>query len=250
MKVIESLLTRNPCYAKNLKRDDPRYTSFQDNGPKGLMLHSIGCPQPNAEVLVRSWNRETYDGACVHAFIDGNTGVVYQTLPWRYRGWHCGDDANNTHIGVEMCEPGCIKYTGSASFACSDLEEARAVAKRTYDSAVELFATLCWKYDLDPLADGVILSHKEGHARGIASNHGDPEHLWTQLGLPYTMDSFRKEVAAWVNKDIDWSADAVAWATKNGVMLGGTDGDLMLDEPLTRRQFCVMLKRYHDAFDK
>ena len=73
---------------------------------------------------------------------------------------------------------------------------AKAVAKRTYETAVELSAMLCKKYSLDPLADGVIISHKEGCARGIASNHGDPEHLWEQLGTGYTMDGFRKAVRA------------------------------------------------------
>lgn len=36
-----------------------------------------------------------------------------------------------------MCEPSCIKYTGGSSFTCSDKATARAVAKRTYESAVE-----------------------------------------------------------------------------------------------------------------
>lgn len=76
------------------------------------------------------------------------------------------------------------------------LEEARACAKRSYDAAVELFAMLCGKFGLDPLADGVIVSHAEGHKRGIASNHGDSEHLWRQLGLPYSMDGFRRDVKA------------------------------------------------------
>ena len=73
---------------------------------------------------------------------------------------------------------------------------AKAVAKRTYEAAVELFAMLCKQYGLNPTADGVIISHKEGHSRGIASNHGDLEHLWTQLGMGYTMDGFRQAVKA------------------------------------------------------
>lgn len=76
------------------------------------------------------------------------------------------------------------------------LEEARACAKRTYNAAVELFAMLCGKFGLNPLGDGVIVSHAEGYKRGIASNHGDPEHLWRQLGIGYTMDGFRKDVKA------------------------------------------------------
>ena len=46
------------------------------------------------------------------------------------------------------------------------------------------------------MKDGVIISHKEGCVRGVASNHGDPEHLWNQLGTGYTMNGFRKAVQA------------------------------------------------------
>lgn len=189
MKLVENIMTKNPCY-----------TGGRKITVKGLMLHSVGCPQPNASVFVNSWNRADYDNACVHAFIDGNTGTVYQTLPWNHRGWHCASgnngSGNNTHIGVEMCEPACIRYTGGSSFTCSDTPTAKEVAKRTYDAAVELFAMLCNQFNLDPLADGVIVSHREGHSRGIASNHGDPEHLWNGLGMGYTMNGFRAAVKA------------------------------------------------------
>lgn len=190
MKLIESILTKNPCY-----------TAGRKITVKGLMLHSVGCPQPKASVFINNWNSASYDRACVHGFIDGNDGTVYQTLPWNHRGWHGGGDSNNTHIGVEMCEPACIKYTGGATFTCSDTATAKAVAKRTYEAAVELFAYLCNMFSLDPLADGVIISHREGHSRGIASNHGDPEHLWNQLGMGYTMTTFRNAVKAAMGKE-------------------------------------------------
>ena len=185
MKLVQSFLTKNPCY-----------TAGRKITVKGLMLHSVGCPQPRASVFISNWNRADFTSACVHGFIDGNDGTAYQTLPWEHRGWHCGGGANNTHIGIEMCEPSCIRYMGGASFTCTDTAAAKAVAKRTYETAVELFAMLCKKFGLDPLADGGIISHKEGHSRGVASNHGDPEHLWTQLGMGYTMDGFRRAVKA------------------------------------------------------
>jgi len=183
MNIIKSILTKNPCY-----------TAGKTIKVKGLMLHSVGCPQPNASVFVNAWNSASYDRACVHAFIDAKTGDVHQTLPWNFRGWHSGGYANNTHIGVEMCEPDCIKYTGGASFTCSDPAKAKGMVQRTYNSAVELFAFLCKEYNLDPMKTGVIISHKEGCAMGWASNHADPEHLWSQLGLKYTMDTFREAV--------------------------------------------------------
>lgn len=185
MNIIDSIVTRNPCY-----------TAGRKITVKGLMLHSVGCPQPSASVFINQFNNPNYRRACVHAFIDGNTGDVYKTLPWNFRGWHGGGASNNTHIGVEICEPDCIKYTGGATFTCSNTAKAKASVEKSYKAAVELFAFLCKEYALNPLADGVIVSHAEGFKRGIATNHGDPEHLWSQLGTGFTMDKFRKDVKA------------------------------------------------------
>lgn len=206
MKIVEHFLTRNRCYQ-----------AAKQNTKGGLMLHSVGCPQPSAQVFVNSWNSAD-KSACVHAFIDANTGDVYQTLPWEYRGWHCGSgpngSGNNTHIGVEMCEPACIRYTGGARFTCSNVEEARAAVRRTYESAVQLFAELCERFRLDPLTDGVILSHEEGHKRGIASNHGDPVHLWNQLNMGYTMDGFRKAIKAAMGSPVAPSVTQITGAAQ------------------------------------
>ena len=118
LTVHQTYLTQNDCY-----RSGGALT------PQGLMLHSVGCAQPDAMAFVQSWTQPGVK-ACVHGFIDATTGAVYQTLP----------------------------------------------------------------LSLDPLGDGVILSHREGHQRGIATNHGDPEHLWSPFGL--TMDIFRQAVSA------------------------------------------------------
>lgn len=212
MKIIETILTKNRCYIKG-----------QTIEVKGLMLHSIGCPQPHAQNLVSSWNTPNIS-VCVHAFIDGITGDVYQTLPWNRRGWHCGSgpngSANSTHIGVEMCEPASIRYTTGANFVCSNLEDARKVARTTYASAVQLFAKLCKEYSLDPLKDGVIISHSEGHARGIASNHGDVEHIWRGLSLGLTMDGFRKDVKAAMNGQTDTQPEKQPEKTEKSVKTG------------------------------
>ena len=74
MKLIESIMTNNPCYKAGKK-----ITVL------GLMLHSVGCSQPKALAFINSWNKSSYDRACVHTFIDGNDGTVYQTLPWNHR---------------------------------------------------------------------------------------------------------------------------------------------------------------------
>ena len=41
-----------------------------------------------------------------------------------------------------------------------------------------------------------------------------------------------------------WSDEAVAWATENGIIYGDGNGNLMLDEPCTRRQMVTFLHRF------
>ena len=182
MNLIQNYLTESGCYKAG------KHITVQ-----GLMIHSVGCPQPKADVFMKNWNRADAN-ACVHAIIEPG-GNVYQILPWEHRGWHCGGSANNTHIGVEMTEPAAIKYTSGAAWVeTGDGENTKAHVLATYRYVVELFTHLCQRYHLDPMADGVIISHSEGCRRGIASNHGDVEHLWSKFGL--SMGQFRKDIKA------------------------------------------------------
>lgn len=231
MKIIEAFAVKNKCYQAGA----PLY-------PQGIMLHSVGCAQPSAAVFARSFNQYQPGGAsvCVHAFAQAD-GTVYQTLPWETIAWHCGGSANSTHIGVEMTEP---------SAGMTYAEAAEQIAG-TYHTAVELFAALCKQYELDPAQDGVIIGHAEGHRRGVASNHADPEHLWRQLGMGCTMDGFRRDVAEAMAKEdreevpdmprYDSVAEMPQWARAGvqrlidrGALQGNTDGKLDVSEDMLR----------------
>ena len=185
MKLYTQILTKNDCYK-----------SGRTITPSGVMVHSTGANNPklsryvpgNAEIGYNTggnhWDMPG-TGACVHAFIgklaDDSVGVV-QTLPWNRRGWHCGKgsrgSANDTHIAFEICEDG--------------LQDA-GYFEAVYQAAVELTADLCRQYGLDPMKDGVVICHSEGHARGIASNHADVMHWFPMHGK--TMNDFRADVA-------------------------------------------------------
>lgn len=232
MHIIEVFTTGNKCYQVGAPLR-----------PQGLMLHSIGTPQPSAAVLARYFDQYQPGGqsVCVHAFVQAD-GTIYQTLPWEMRGWHCGGAANGTHIGVEMTEPGAgMAYAESAEQITG-----------TYRTAVALFAQLCGVYGLNPLADGVIIGHAEGHRRGVASNHADPELLWDTYGMGYTMDGFRRDVAAAMaakntdTEDEDMTRyntidDVPEWArgdlqrmVREGVLQGDANGKLDLSEDMLR----------------
>lgn len=229
VNIIEAFAEKNRCYQIGAALY-----------PQGIMLHSVGCAQPSAAVFARSFNQYQPGGqsVCVHAFAQAD-GTVYQLLPWEMRGWHCGGSANSTHIGVEMTEP---------SEGMTYAEAAEQIAG-TYHTAVELFAALCKQYGLDPAQDGVIIGHAEGHRRGVASNHADPELLWRQYGMGYTMDGFRADVAAAMDKNDNeedeenmvrynkieeipnWAQDTVRALVDAGALggVGGGNLDLSMD---------------------
>ena len=229
MQIIPAFVTQNKCYQAGAPLT-----------PRGIMLHSVGTPQPSAAVFARSFNQYQPGGVsvCVHAFAQAD-GTVYQTLPWEMRGWHCGGSANSTHIGVEMTEP-------SAGMTRSEAAEQIA---GTYRTVVELFAELCKQYELDPAQDGVLIGHAEGHRRGVASNHADPELLWRTYDMGYTMDGFRRDVAAAMNENDNeededdmvryntieevpsWAQDTVRALMDAGALggVGGGNLDLSMD---------------------
>lgn len=188
MNLHTLILTENACYKAG-----------RTITPKGIMVHSTGANNPWLRRYVgpddgllgqnrhgNHWNQLKPGGrlVCVHAFIgklkDGSI-ATYQTLPWNHRGWHCGrgvrGSGNDTHISFEICED---NLTDAAYF------------NAVYKEAAELCAFLCKEYTLDPMADGIIIGHYEGHRRGIASNHADPGHWFPRHGK--SMDTFRVEV--------------------------------------------------------
>jgi N-acetylmuramoyl-L-alanine amidase len=181
MDLRKRILTENECYKAGRTIE-----------VKGLMLHSTGANNPKLSRYVDApdlgdispyhWNTLRPGGrqVCVHGFIgyDKDKNIAtYQTLPWNHRGWGGGGSSNNTHIHVEICE--------------ANLNDSQYF-KKVYQEAVELFAYLCAKFDLDPLKD--IITHTEGNKMGIASNHADVMHWFPKHGKD--MDDFRRDVKA------------------------------------------------------
>ena len=233
MQIIEAFVTQNPLYQQ--------YTKIP---VRKLVLHSVGCPQPSAAVFARQWQTARY---FAHAVLQAD-GTVYQVAPWDCRLMHVGA-ANAYSIGVEMTEPDCIRYTSGATFVCSDRTRAVAQVAGTYNTAVELFAQLCTQFGLDPRSD--IISHAEAGKLGIGTNHADPEHLWRQLGTGYTMDGFRRDVAAAMDENdykedddviryttIDdvpgWAQDTVRALVDVGALKGDERGNLDLSMDMIR----------------
>lgn len=189
MNLNKLIFTENACYKAN-----------KNITVKGIMVHSTGANNPWLKRYVgpddgklgknqynNHWNQNKPDGreVCVHGFIgkmDDGSVATYQTLPWDMRGWHAGGNANNTHIGFEICEDG--------------LADGNYFAK-VYKEAVALCAYLCKQYGL---TEEKIICHSEGYKLGIASNHGDVMHWFPKHGK--SMDIFRADVKALLSSTV------------------------------------------------
>src|SRR5690606_25843071 len=187
MKLNTRFMTKNDCYKAGRKIS-----------PQGIMIHSTATPGVMAADWFNRWNKsyqagETSRQVAVHAFLDDKE--VWQYLPWNHRGWHCGGRANNTHIGIEICEPGGFSYGRGSAMVGYDTKKNEDYFRKAWDNAVKLCVQLCKTYDF---TERDILCHSEGHEKGIASNHFDVMHWFPKHGE--NMNTFRAAVKLALNE--------------------------------------------------
>lgn len=192
-----------------------KYWNLPDINVKGLCLHSVGCPQPKADVFAKKFNSPNAR-ASIHGCLE--PGRFIEMAPcFKQKGrtkkcYHVGSGSkgsrNSTHIGIEMTEPSTIKYTGGASFKDLNPENTRKHIIGVTETAAELFADLCIFHGLT-VNDISITTHRQSHLDGYGGNHGDPEHIWKVIG--YTLKDFRRDVQAHIDAK---KGDVLALMTK------------------------------------
>lgn len=258
---------------RNTTEIEVSYTTKSDgwnNGfivPKGIVLHSTAWPGKDAR-YIRDYFDAPNRGASIHAAVDDRRAV--QCLPWTKKAGHVGRGSrgtlNSTHIGVEMCEPSGLVYDSSGSIIVR-YEPAPGYFQKVWKNAAALFAMLCRRFGLDPMGDGVILSHAEAHARGYGDNHADTAHWFRWEGV--TMDDFRAAVRDMKGEEAEeemsyeqfveymdrymseavkdepdaWAKEAAEKAVARGIVQGDGSGAFNWHKPLTREAYVVMQDR-------
>ena len=181
MNIKEALCTGNS-----------RYKAGQTFAPQGVVLHSIGTPQPSAQVLRDYWQRNGSQYV-VHYMVSDSQ--ILHCMPDNYKCWHVGSPGNAKYIGIEMGEPSQIRYTSGAKFTVSDLAAAQRYAEAAYKNAVQLIAYLCKRYGWEP--QNAVWTHYEiTRQRMSNTDHVDPQHLWDGLGMGYDLAKLRRDVKA------------------------------------------------------
>lgn len=183
MELTQYYMEKNPCYSK----PSPMV-------PSGIVVHDTSAGNTNISRYVgpddgiigpnrygNDWNKPTAN-KMVHAFIgtDKNGTVrTYNVLPWTYKCWGCGGGSkgsyNNSHIQFEICDD---KYVSKDYF------------DKIWKESTELCAYLLKMFNLTP---DTIVSHKEAHQKGYASDHSDTSVWFGKFGK--TMNDFRGAVA-------------------------------------------------------
>lgn len=182
INMLKCLLTNNGCY-----KEAARMT------PVGIIIHSTGANNPNLRRYVQpddgiigfniyenDWNNADTD-VCVHGFVGktfkGDVRFV-QTLPWNFQCWGCGEgwrgSYNRGYIQIEVCE--------------DDLTDEKYF-ERAFAVAMEVTRYLMKQYNISL---NNVISHKEAHDRGYASDHVDCNHWLAKFGKD--MDWFRQQV--------------------------------------------------------
>ena len=204
------------------------YASGKTQNNKGVQIHSTGANNPRLRRYVQpdparllpnpnnnDWNhpgKTTCAGGAVGKMDDGNDTVAcYLLLPTNYRVWLSGSgkngNANNYLFGFEICEDG--------------LDNKDYFNRAVKEQSVLFAAWLCQQYKVAP-ADIVgphgmmaVMSHRELHDIGCASNHGDIDAWLRKFG--YNMNDYR-----------GWVADALA----EGVEATVIDCDMVEEETI------------------
>lgn len=265
---------------------NPTYTNLTKIKVQGLLLHSVGCSQEDPSNWYNRWNKSTAKTS-VHGIIGSDETIIMlpcmEKTGESIKCWGCGKGSkgsyNSSRIQVEMAESKYIKYVSGATIITTNKQKAIEFTKATTQNAVELFAQLCKFHGLDPLGENVIHTHKSAAKAGYASNHGDPEHLWNQLGMNYTLNDFKDDVnkrlnelinsevndmtdeqfASYMNKYLanlrkqkgdTWAQSYLDWAKESGLMIGDETGNQYPKSFITRQEVATMFKAYHDKIDK
>ena len=221
MKLVKKYQTKNQRYK------DQIYIK----NVKGIMVHEIATNQEDPMVFVKGWNKSPISKA-VHAFV-GN-GIVYETLPCdpgkSLSAWHCGGSGNRSYISFEMTESRYFSWPKPYQAKSRNVKETNKFTRAVYETAVEYVAYKCKQFGWNPLEKGRIISHREGHKMGIASNHGDPDSVWSQVtDATLNMDQFRKDVAKKLGKLKEKKEEPKKQDSKQAAMIKGLQNALNKD---------------------
>lgn len=199
---------------------------------KYLVIHYTGNDGDTAAGNAAYYQRNIVE-ASAHYFVDDST--VWRSVPDLLTAWavggkryaSCGQTGGGTMHGI-------VTNANSISVELCDTvkDGTYRASEATLANAVALVVDLMKQYGI-PLEN--VYRHFDVTGKLCPSYMVDADK-WAE---------FKQRIARRAADNIPaaYAREAVEWVTKQGIMQGGADGDLMLTQPITRQQFAVMLYR-------
>lgn len=256
----------NPLISRYVQpgKEDPNYDYF---------MKLLGRNKAN-----NSWNQIEHQAglnAWIGKLADGTVTTV-QTMPWNYRPWGCGagnrGSCNNGFIQWECCEDN-LNNPYYFQLVYNESVELCAYLCTKYNIDPFGFTTV------SGVRVPTITCHYEASQYGLAICHADVFHWWPKYGK--YMDEYRQDIyskmheapavevppAPPVDNDTltyaefadymyryiheiqnapvsNWAQEDINWALQNGLLMGGTNGQLMPSSWITREQMMALLRRF------
>lgn len=172
--------------------------------------------------------------ASAHYFVDDTT--VYRSVPDLKIAWAVGGklyaNADKTGGGTMY---GIVTNTNSLSIELCDTigNGVYQASEATMSNAAALGRELMSRYHIPPEN---VCRHFD-----VTGKHCPSYLIGAQQWAAFKR---RLEVSDTDNLPAAAHKEGVEWAVANGLFVGGTDGDLMLSQPVTRQQLATILYRY------
>lgn len=247
MKIKSCICTESRAYKNN---------PIMKGTPAGIIIHSTGANNPYIKRYVQptnananyseilkdigknehknDWNRDDEKTnprhVCPHGIVGYNAKkevCCYQILPYEKccNGCGTGDkgsyNSNPPYIQIETCE--------------DDLRDTHYLFK-CLKALAEWCAGLSIKYSI-PVEN--IISHKEAHKRGYATNHRDIDHWLSLHNL--TMHDFRELVRA-KKEDLVDNAEVVYYKVQLGAFADRKNAEKLQAELQSKGYNCYITK--------
>jgi len=162
-----------------------------------IACHYIGNPGTTAQANRNYFESLRTEGPRLEAqgksatkaschFIIGLQGEIFQLIPEDEISW-CTNLANSYTISIEACHP-----DSSGKFNVA-----------TYDSYVKLCADLCVRWDLDPLAGGLI-RHYDVTGKPCPKYFVDNAAAWEQFQWDVLYAMAKSTVTGWIQDHTGW----------------------------------------------
>ncbi len=220
----------------------PNRTPNRNHAIDTITIHCV-VGQCSVETLGEVFTPTSRQASCNYGIgADGRIGMYCEE---KDRSW-CSSNAANDHRAITI-------------EVASDTTHPFAVNSKAYAALNDLCVDICQRNGIKRLVWSTDKNQRVNHLNGCnmtvhrdyANKSCPGQYLYDRHGDIAAKVNARLGITP--NSGLDnaaaaWSKDAVNWALEYKLIQGDDKGDLMLRSPLTREQFCVMLKRYHDTF--